>query len=750
MKIRTKLNSLLALSLFAPLSAAQQQPSKASQEDVVRVTTNLVQIDVTVTNKDGQQVTDLRPEEFEISEGGKRQQITHFSYIPAASPPNTPLATIAGAAPAPPAKTAAPVMPANLRREQVRRTIALVVDDLGLSYESIGFVRDALKKFVDEQMQPTDMVAVLRTGSSIGALQQFTSDKKQLYRAIERVRWSPHGRSGISPTESLNEDSAGGDRRDAIQFIQEAEESRANIYSVGTFNAVGSIVRGLGEMPGRKSLVLFSEAFRLFTAQGRNYQLINAMRSLTERANAASVSIYTLDASGLQLDSFSASDQPGARSYIISPQDFAATAGNAPQSTVNPNAPPRTLDRADTLTAQANRDSADAFRRLNALMDQRREARFEAHSVLSFLAAKTGGLFMRNRNDLGSALARVMEDQRGYYLIGYKPDDASLDPNTKRPRMRDITVKVKRPGVTWRAREGYFGVRDEERRAPASAREEQLTKALVSPFASGDVSVRLTSLFGTDPANGAPYIRSLLHVDANDLSFKQGSDGARATELEVVVVSFGADGQVVNQESYPQTVSARDEQEYQRLLQNGLVYILNFPIKKAGAYQMRVAVRDSSSERTGAAMQFVEAPDLGKNRLALSGVVLSGVEQAAAGAATTTTDLRSGPAVRRLHQGMLLDYRYNIHNAQAGLDGRPQVQTQVRLFRDGKEVFTGKLVMLDASQQQNMKRLSVAGRIRIGPELAPGEYVLQVVVTDLAAPEQPRTATQWTDFEIVK
>ena len=94
-------------------------------------------------------------------------------------------------------KSAGPVPPVTLRRDQVRRTIALVVDDLGLSFESIHTVREALKKFVDEQMQPGDLVAIIRTRGGIGALQQFTADKRVLYAAIEKVRWYPMGRSGV-------------------------------------------------------------------------------------------------------------------------------------------------------------------------------------------------------------------------------------------------------------------------------------------------------------------------------------------------------------------------------------------------------------------------------------------------------------------------------------------------------------------------------------------------------------------------
>ena len=174
-----------------------QQPASTSRqpesEDVVRITTNLVQVDAVVTDKNGRLVTDLKPEEVQIYEDGRQQKITHFSYnvteTPAAERPAQPV--IAD-------KNAPPVPPTRLKSEDIRRTIAIVVDDLGLSFESTYYVRRALKRFVDEQMQPGDLVAIIRTGGGMGALQQFTADKRQLYAAIERVKWNSLGRGGVS------------------------------------------------------------------------------------------------------------------------------------------------------------------------------------------------------------------------------------------------------------------------------------------------------------------------------------------------------------------------------------------------------------------------------------------------------------------------------------------------------------------------------------------------------------------------
>jgi VWFA-related protein len=748
------LQPLLAFALTASLLlpiAAQEPPKQepAKQDDTVRITTNLVQIDVVVTDKNGKQVTDLKPEDFEISEDGKKKPVTHFSYIATGR-------TATGEEAVNPetqTKGTEPVKPAVLKREQVRRTVALVIDDLGLSFESFGYARDALKKFVDEQMQPNDLVAVLRTSAGIGVLQQFTSDKRQLYTAIERVRWNPMGRGGISPVGTLNEQNIGTDVRDNIQFMQEAEETRAGQYSVGTIGAMNAIVRGLGEMPGRKSMVVISEAFQMFSAEGRNMDLLQALSRLTDEANANSVTIYTVDASGLQSYTFEASDRVAGYSYLIDPKLLAASGGlqgpgGGPAAVggaggTRGNDAPRTLARADTLTAQAEQDSSAAFRRLAALSSMREQKAGETYTVLSYLAQRTGGLFERNRNDLGTSIDRIMQDQQGYYLLGYRPDEATVAKGNNR-FLHHLNVKVKRSGMKVRSRAGYFGVTDEDKRRKPRTREEQLTAALISPFASGDVNVQLTSLFGDEPNGGGSYLRSLLHIDAKDLTFKEEAGGARTAQLETVAVAFGADGQIVDQFSYPQTVHAANAADYQRMLDDGLVYILNFPIKKGGPYQMRVAVRDAMSERTGSAMQFVEVPDLTKNRLALSGIVLSSADEADKTSAAEQ-DIRSGPAVRQLKQGMMIDYRYIIYNADTNASA-PVVQ--MRLLRDGKPVFTGKEASLDVSKEANPKRISTGGRLRLGPDLTPGDYVLHVTVKNSTDPKKPRTASQWIDFQI--
>jgi VWFA-related protein len=757
MKKQASLVLVLTFCLLAPVFAQRPVSPNAPQQkdedgEVVRITTNLVQVDAVITDKDGKLVTDLRPEEIEILEDGRPQRITNFSFVSTESSAAQPLTRAA-----PPAdKTAPPVPPVRLKPEQVRRTVALVVDDLGLSFESMAGVRQALKKFVDQQIQPGDLVAIIRTAGGIGALQQFTSDRQQLYAAIERVKWNPQGRGGVGafaplegdPTVQLRAQSRdqtrGGQAEDNSRNQQGSpdlndeikrdvgeglDQFREDLFAVGTLGALNYVVRGMRELPGRKSILLLSDGIKIFNRSdpARSTRVLDALRRLTDQANRASVVIYTMDARGVQTLGMTAADN---------------TIGFS----------------ADELEEK--------------LLDRRADF-FDSQSGLNYIARQTGGFPIRNNNDLSAGIKRVLEDQKGYYLIGYRPDEATFDAETGRRKFHKITLKLKRPGLKHRTRTGFYGFSNEQSIPQGRTRNQQLIAALTSPFSSGDVRLRLTSLYGNDPKTGG-FMRSLLHVEARDLTFTDEPDGWRKAVFEVLAFTFGDNGMVVDEVSRTHTIRVRGE-TYERALENGFVYILTVPVQQPGAYQLRAALRDSASERVGSASQFIEVPDISKNRLTLSGVVIAGLDSSGkpaltvkAAASSTATlpgapartaeeevvdylNLQAGPAVRKLRRGIVLRYDYAIYNARLDkATGLPRLQTQMRLFRDGKEIFAGRVQPLNASNQVDLKRITTGGALQLGTEMLPGEYVLQVIVTDMLAREKHRTATQWIDFEILK
>ena len=696
-----------AASAIAAQSATPTPP--AASDDVVKISTTLIQVDVSVTDSKGKVVRDLRPDEFEIYENGERQPVTNFSFVANAR-------ETAAAQPATPAGKVLPLPLAPVRPESVRRTIALVVDDLTLSFESVHYTRRALKKFVDEQMQDGDLVAIIRTAAGVGALQQFTTDKRQLYAAIERVRWYPVGSGGIGafapleakpPAADPSEPEAGESTPEGIE--REFNDFRAGVFATGTLGAVNYVVRGMKELPGRKSVMLLSDGFRLFNTDAAGFRESNtvlaSLRRLVDAANRASVVIYTMDARGLAITGLTAADNTGSR----------------------------TPDEVESE------------------LSDRRDQLFETQSGLKYLAEQTGGLAIINNNDLSGGIRRILDDQ-SYYLIGYEPDSETFDPKTR--RFNKLVIKVTRPGVNVRYRSGFFGIPDERlgaaTRPPA---EQRLMDALTSPFAVNEISVRLNALFGSSPQSTG-YIRSLLHVKAQNLKFEDLPDGQKKLVFDVLAFAFGDNGTPVEQLGKTYSVTLRKD-VYERFAKSGFVYDFTFPIKKPGAYQLRVAIRDHGSDRVGSANQFIEVPDLKKDRLVLSGVVLENItledwkrrEQGIT--PRIVPDPLTDTSLRQFRRGTVLNYGFAVFNSNPGSAEGGGLTSLIRLYRDGKMIFEGKPQNVPPGDK-NARSINVSGSLVLGTEMVPGDYILQIVAADNLAKEKYNSAGQVVQFEIVE
>ncbi|HEX6126723.1 MAG TPA: VWA domain-containing protein [Pyrinomonadaceae bacterium] len=704
--------ALLTLSCFGYAAGQTPTPTPppADETDVVKITTTLIQLDVTVTDKRGNIVTDLRPDEIEVYENGEKQKITNFSFISNARVIETAEKEKEKEAPG----VALP--PSRVRVEQVRRTIALVVDDLTLSFESTHFVRRALKKFVDEQMQDGDLVAIIRTGAGIGALQQFTNDKRQLHAAIERVRWNSLGAGNIgafaplqarAPTED-DDDPAPGERTpEGIE--REFDDFRESLFATGTLGAINYVIRGMQDLPGRKSVMLLSDGFSLFTRDASGFRdssrVLGSLRRLVDMANRASVVVYTMDARGLQYTGLTAADNTSGRSV-----------------------------------EQIEREIAN-----------RRDRLLDTQEGLRYLARQTGGISITNNNDLSSGIRRILDDQ-SYYLIGYEPDEATFDPKIR--RFNRLEIKVKRPGTNVRYRSGFFGISDERLNRPQQTPGERLLGALTSPFAVQDIALRLNALFYNSPKEGN-IIRSLVHVRAQDIKLSDMPDGSKQAVFDVFAAGFGDNGVVIDQISKTYTMTIRKD-NLQNFVKHGFVYDFAFPVKKPGAYQLRIALRDHLTDKLGSANQFVEVPNLKKDRLQLSGVVLENVtfsEWQKRDSGQPATLGPTGPlndtSLRQFKRGTVLNYGFSIYNAKQAATS-PNLSYQTRLFRDGKVVFEGKVQPVPKMPSSMPTALQYTSALALGSEMAPGDYVLQIVITDHLAKPKRNTATQFVQFEITE
>ena len=432
--------SLLALLGAAPAVQAGP-PSVEPAPFVVRISVDLVQVDAVVTDKQGHLVTDLRPEDFEIVEDGRKQTLTNVAYVslvvpaPAGSGP-----TGVGAAEA---------------RPEARRRIALVVDDLRHGFVSTVHVRDAIRRFIAERLEPGDQASLVFSSSGLSGGTPYTSDRARLLVMVDSLIWGrgwlgsevsaldPVSRS-LDPFMQRQPNSFWGGRRPQGGFAEDvyrkdhlgrlAYESSARAFVAGTFGTVNDVIDDLRGRPGRKSLVLFSDGVPVIAGSDEYPNVVDALRRLVDQANRASVVLYTMDARGVQAGGLTAQD-----------------------------------------SLRLGEDPANLIR----LGRERRIELDDSQDPLRYLAAETGGLFL-GTNDLGDSLGRMLADQAGFYLLGYVPSSDTFKPRGDGPRFHKVRVRVKRPGVQVRSRKGFFGIADTESATAVPAPEPRVAARVAS------------------------------------------------------------------------------------------------------------------------------------------------------------------------------------------------------------------------------------------------------------------------------
>ena len=683
---------------------ASQSGESPSPQGVIRITVNLVQVDAIVTDSKGHQVTNLGPADFEILEDGRPQTITNFSYIFTAKP-----AGIEAHAATPPAAAGIPaVPPARLQPGEVRRSIVVLVDDFDIAFADMAYVRKALHKFIDDDVQPTDLVAILHTSGGLGVSQQFTNDKRVLHAVVDRLRynvlygwgWEPMGSGGRGHGEKNQLE---GVRKDLEAAERGESDFRHQATASASLGALEYVVGGLRDLPGRKAVFLVSRGFPICMTPACTME--EKLREIADLANRCAVVIDAISAQGLSSLSLDASMS----------EEGLSTLSTDASMTVKPRADPRWY--ADSLYSMHS-------------------AYFYAQGSMADLAQWTEGLFVHDTNDLAGGMRDMMDDLSGYYLIGYKPPDDTFKEGKPGRYYHRIQVKVKVRGLHVRTRPGFFGVTDQESRPVYHTPEEQLKAAVISPFGTSGVGVQLAPQFLNEGGEDS-VARLRLHIDARDLTFQDAPDGSKKATADLLALAYGDNG-VVASEVEATLEGSLPPGKLEALRQRGVNYRLDLPIKEPGGYQVRVAVRDEPSQKVGSAGQFIEVPDLRSGRLALSGIVLNAKALG-----------ESGPAVRRLKAGDRVSYGLEIYNARRANAARiPNLEGTIQIFRDGRLVSAQNPGAI-SQDPSDSKRLVVSGELALAQDMAPGDYLLLVTLTDKLAPPRYAAARQWIDFEVV-
>jgi len=518
---------------------------------VVRIGVDLVQLDAVVTDG-GRHVTDLAAADFEVRQDGRAQRIVSVQYVNTASAPAR-------------GDSRAPLKPEN-----VRRSIVLVVNDLMIDFEHYPRLRESLHRFVDDQMGEGDLVAVLRIGSDLGLLQQFTTDKRVLHAAIDEARYRLRDRwPGVTDFNPGRPDFGQARVLHDLHlrpFYTRYEEERRISQ---TASALRTIVEGLRYLPGRKSVVLVSGSMILRARPGEpnDWALYEqSLQDVADAANRSSVVIYGIDPRGVH---------------------------------------PNTV----------------ALRVLG---------------TTAIVAEGSGGEVFSS-NDITDSLNRVLDDQQGYYLIGYEPEAASFGDDKRRADFHKLQVRVKRPGLRVRSRHGFIGVPDDVA-VPDREGSDPLVAAAVSPFPRTALPIRLTSLYGRGDKEGY-VVRSLVHVEGGAIGFVPADHGARSARFELKALVVDGNG-FTRGELLREIAVPVPGDDVEAVRHAGVVLQFDVPLKEAGAYQVRAVVRDTASGRIGSAAEFVPVPNLKERRLAMSDIAVQAAGVTAGGPPDNSAVLR--------------------------------------------------------------------------------------------------------------
>ena len=734
----TARNATLFALLLGLTPALPQAPSAQPDDITFRISSNLVQLDAIVTGPKGERPRDLKARDFRILLDGKPQEVRLCVYVDAGGQVSN--AALKAALPKGSVddklyrKMAAsrPYMPpAALKPEDVRRTVVLFVDDFNLSAESVPNIRLGLRKFIGNQLQPGDLAAIVRASAGLGALQDLTQDRRMLLAAAEQLRWNPQSVLtmdaytvfGRDPLELLDPNSGGGynSREENISRIQRAA-------LLGS-DALRRLVHGMASLPGRKSVVILADRMPLATpdevtnpgdeanATGTGMfggPILGSMRRVVDESTRSGVALYAIDTRGINSLTMQADDK------IRFPGETGGTAQ------------PAILPASGTQTLPADEM---AFDRVNARTADRRAEHIENQWGGIFLTSQTGGFMVTESNRIDAGLERIVEDQQGYYVLGFTPAADVLEPDEHGQRVyHRVKVEVSRPGLKVRTHSGFFGISDEDATRGEREQRPELISALESPFQSQGVGVEVRAAFLSAKKNQS-FLRTEVTIDGRTLKLT-GPPQHLTGVIHLLARAFAVSGEQLTGGMDEHLRVDLNAEGYQRALKYGLVYTTLIEVPKPGPYQMRVACSDEGTGKIGTASDFVDVPQIKGRNFVLSGLIFAGDR-----GDYDVVVPALGPAY--FTPGQKAAFVFQVLCAPgASSAGDRGLTMRTRLFRDAEQISESPAAPVVTDAKKNAREFFTRGEIDIPAGLAPGEYLMRVDVENGAA-KKSQLAWRW-------
>ena len=571
--IEWRLGAVLAVALATSIGAQQTEvPQGQAPPDLppveFRTDVTFVEVDVFVTGSAGQPVTGLAVEDFELFEDGARQEIQSFSAV------NLPVE-----------RRERPLFAARPIEPDVRtnagadgRVYLILLDDITVHPSRVPRARAALRQFIERDFGTNDLAAVVRVRGGSQDSQDFTNDPQRLLRAVDRFTGSlpRDGRPAGAPSLAQPQGPPGEPGREVLvvepmtiddhEMAHDARNVASRLRELSEFLAG---VRGR-----RKSLIFVSEGspFDVNAASGQMAGIASVViedtRKAIDAARRGNVTIYAIDPRGLMpmdTNDLSAFDPPGG---FEAPEGLAALG--------------------------ATRLSQDSLREL---------------------AAETGGFSSINQSRLDGTFERIVRENSAYYLLGYSPSN-----DTRDGRYRRVQVRVNRPGLTLRFRNGYAAASGPPPLpGSSSAARSEVVAALTSPFPTSGIPMTVFAA----PFRGSGRTAAVavaIEMDASKLFFIE-RNGLYTERVEVLHSATDGRGQRHAPLRHELALNLKPD-TYGRVLRSGLRVLTQIELQP-GRYQLRVAAGSATSGQAGGVLYDLDVPDFTSRDLTMSGLVLT-------------------------------------------------------------------------------------------------------------------------------
>ncbi len=574
---RCLLVSLLVLATTAigwfqaPASSPTQIPAPT-----IRVSTHMVVVDVVVTDKQGKPITGLRPEDFVVEENGKTQKISTFA---------TPGENTAAGQPLPPGIYS--------NRPQYRSpggpVTAMLLDALNTPYSDQGYARRQMLSFVQQQYKPGQRMGVFSLTGSLNVLQDFTSDPDILYAALQRYKPEPQkfaaaggpqtsaavgeattgstvaAMSAATPPAHVADASGprgtGAGTSMAIAEAAVAAFAGAQVFydenrrAVMTLDALNSLGRILGGLPGRKNII--------WVTGNLPFSLVPENRTMTD--TELEETLPSLDTRRVGQHAAGSLAATFRQAHADEIRELAARLATA-QVAIYP------VD-ARGLSISTAQDSQETMREM---------------------ARETGGRAYVNQNEIKVGVERAFEDTSAAYTLGYYPENKKYD-----GKYRQIKVKVKRDGVDVQNRRGYMAIDPTQTKGYNPSQEVASALSDAAPSTLVAFSARVQPPSANKAAKDKVGVDFL--VDASTLSTEDASGGKKLNVAFYVAV-YSPAGKMLSNRSM-KVDQAFDANTYQQLLQHGLLLHMDLDPQQ-GTNQVHLAVQDVRTGLVGS----LEAP----------------------------------------------------------------------------------------------------------------------------------------------